>query len=393
MKTIIFLACLLATCCLDVGAQNSSALKKAISKNDPVAAQKAIDAGANVNYEDRHESTPLIWAIYNPFRQQLAVIKTLIANKANVNFGKGKPLRFAIKYGHLAIVKLLLESGADPNLQIEKKYSSSYSMMGNRRSTTNKSALLAAIQGEQHLGLDLLLKYGANANLANDGYLPLNEAVEGQNYYAVAQLLKKGANKSARDGRNKTALQIAQKHKNSEMINLLKTGKLTAKRKKLYHYQFKHPDFKRFQFFTYNRYALEELHKYPIKTLDGKTVTLTDFKGKIVFLNVWATWCGPCLREIPAIVKLQKALKGTPFVVLAVSMDKKLETLKKDQVYRKLPFIVAHDPTSALRKKRLFGSLPSTHIFDQSGKHVAMLNGSFDWSKPVFVEFFKSLIK
>ena len=88
-----------------------------------------------------------------------------------------------------------------------------------------------------------------------------------------------------------------------------------------------------------DEYYKADAAKFPLKLLNGKSTTLTAFKGKVVLLNVWATWCGPCMGEMPHIVKLKKALVGTPFVVLAVSTDKKLADVKRSQTYHKFPFV------------------------------------------------------
>jgi thiol-disulfide isomerase/thioredoxin len=56
---------------------------------------------------------------------------------------------------------------------------------------------------------------------------------------------------------------------------------------------------------------------------EGKALTLADFKGKVVLLNIWATWCGPCRKEMPTLDRLQASLGGSDFVVLPVSIDRK----------------------------------------------------------------------
>ena len=60
---------------------------------------------------------------------------------------------------------------------------------------------------------------------------------------------------------------------------------------------------------------------FTLPDLDGKMVSLADYRGKVVFLNIWATWCPPCVEEMPSMEKLYQALKDEDFEILAVSID------------------------------------------------------------------------
>ena len=72
---------------------------------------------------------------------------------------------------------------------------------------------------------------------------------------------------------------------------------------------------------------------FSLPGLDGKMITLADYKGKVVFLNIWATWCPPCVQEMPSMEKLYQELNGEGFEILAVSIDASGQL--KDVVIRK----------------------------------------------------------
>jgi thiol-disulfide isomerase/thioredoxin len=115
--------------------------------------------------------------------------------------------------------------------------------------------------------------------------------------------------------------------------------------------------------------------------LAGNRVRLADFKGRVVLLNFWATWCGPCVREMPALDRLQAALGGRGLRVVAVSIDR-----KGAQVIR--PFAkrlglahmgLYHDPKGALFRAFGVTGLPATFLIDRQGGIVGAYAGPAEW--------------
>ncbi|MDC0033762.1 TlpA family protein disulfide reductase [Alphaproteobacteria bacterium] len=114
---------------------------------------------------------------------------------------------------------------------------------------------------------------------------------------------------------------------------------------------------------------------------DGNHRKFTDFGGKIVLVNFWATWCGPCIREMPSLLKLHKLRAGDDFAVLLLSQDLRgwsvvLPFLKKNKLMA-LPVYV-DEKTSISRGLRIEG-LPTTIVLDRQGRELGRLAGHADW--------------
>ena len=118
---------------------------------------------------------------------------------------------------------------------------------------------------------------------------------------------------------------------------------------------------------------------------DGKPVKLADFNGKVVVMNVWATWCGPCVAEMPTLAKLQAAFADKPVEVVAVSIDTADDTAKaKAFLAKHAPLKFYQDPTMKLpfTLKPVAEGTPVTVIYGKDGKEVGRVTGDADWSQP-----------
>ncbi len=121
-------------------------------------------------------------------------------------------------------------------------------------------------------------------------------------------------------------------------------------------------------------------------TGDGTPKALADFRGRTVLLNLWATWCVPCRKEMPALDRLQGAAAGPAFQVVAVNTDTaKLDRPKQfftDTGIRNLPFYA--DPTAkvfgVLRSTAGVLGLPTTFLIDRNGCTLGTMAGPADWS-------------
>ncbi|MBT3989230.1 MAG: TlpA family protein disulfide reductase [Rhodospirillaceae bacterium] len=117
------------------------------------------------------------------------------------------------------------------------------------------------------------------------------------------------------------------------------------------------------------------------KDSKGNDLTLADFKGKVVMVNYWATWCPPCIRELPSIDRLQAALGGKDFTVVAISIDRGGKPIARRMVKRlKLKHLALYlDRESKSARKLGVKSMPTTFIFDRQGREVGKLEGGAEW--------------
>jgi cytochrome c biogenesis protein CcmG/thiol:disulfide interchange protein DsbE len=121
--------------------------------------------------------------------------------------------------------------------------------------------------------------------------------------------------------------------------------------------------------------------EFTLKDADGKTVSLSDYKGKVVLLNFWATWCGPCKIEIPWLIEFEKKYKDRGFSVLGVSMDEEgWEIVKPYLAKNKVNYRVLLGDDVVAQKYGGVDSLPTTFVIDSSGRiaktHVGLVSKS-----------------
>jgi peroxiredoxin len=122
---------------------------------------------------------------------------------------------------------------------------------------------------------------------------------------------------------------------------------------------------------------------FSLPDLDGNVRRLVDFRGRVVLLNFWATWCPPCRTEIPLMETLYQAYKDHGFEVVAISSDVQgAEVVQPFVTQRHLSFTTLLDTTG--QATRLYGvtSLPTTYLLDREGRLVTVAIGSHDWAKP-----------
>jgi thiol-disulfide isomerase/thioredoxin len=123
----------------------------------------------------------------------------------------------------------------------------------------------------------------------------------------------------------------------------------------------------------------------PFVDAAGQPLSLATFRGKVVVLNLWATWCPPCRKEMPTLARLQGAYAGKPVAVVAVSLDTPAETDAAKTFLAQYPplafyqdakfnFVTDLKPTPA--------GFPTTIIFDRSGQERAIMSGEADWASP-----------
>ena len=119
---------------------------------------------------------------------------------------------------------------------------------------------------------------------------------------------------------------------------------------------------------------------------------IADYRGKVVLLNIWATWCPPCRAEMPSMERLHKKLAGTDFRIAAVSVDGDAfysqepagpKEIMAFASHLGLTFDILHDPTGAIRQSYDIFGVPESYLIDRDGVIVKRIIGAADWEDPV----------
>jgi thiol-disulfide isomerase/thioredoxin len=129
--------------------------------------------------------------------------------------------------------------------------------------------------------------------------------------------------------------------------------------------------------------------------LQGNTVNFADFKGKVLLVNLWASWCGPCLRELPALQRLSNKLAGTDFKLLAISIDKEEEAEVVASFYQKLNITqLGFYIDSDLQLHNILPTdvVPASFIINRQGEVISYMRSFADWDDPAATEMILNYI-
>ncbi len=139
----------------------------------------------------------------------------------------------------------------------------------------------------------------------------------------------------------------------------------------------------------------EDVPTAPFVDAEGRERTLADWKGKVVLLNLWATWCAPCRKEMPGLDRLQAKLGSDKFEVVAVSVDRTgIDGARKflDQVnVRNLA--VLSDPSARMAATLRAIGLPATLLIDAEGREIGRMVGPAEWDTPEAKALIRSALK
>lgn len=129
---------------------------------------------------------------------------------------------------------------------------------------------------------------------------------------------------------------------------------------------------------------------YSARSIDGREVSLASLRGKVVVFNVWATWCQPCLREMPSLERAYQQLKDEGLEVVAVSVDAPPGgfdsmgnpggDVRAFASHFGLSFTILHDPKRTVERKFSVFALPTTILIDRSGRIAQRVYGGADWA-------------
>ncbi len=145
---------------------------------------------------------------------------------------------------------------------------------------------------------------------------------------------------------------------------------------------------------TQDRHALTEVPERPaatdfsLKDTEGNIHTLSQYLGKPVVINFWASWCRPCRQEMPALQRAWEKLKGEGAMVLAINLGDKEEWIPKFRASFSMTFDfpILVDKKASLAKDWSVKGLPLTYVIDAEGKVVYVAAGEREWDSPVVIE-------
>jgi len=126
--------------------------------------------------------------------------------------------------------------------------------------------------------------------------------------------------------------------------------------------------------------------------LDGKPAHLEDFHNKVVVLNFWASWCGPCVEETPSLIDLQKRIASRNGVVLGVSIDEDESAYEKFVRDQHINFPTYRDPSKKIASDFGTSMWPETYIIDRRGIILRKIIGPQDWNSPDLLAYFDAIL-
>jgi peroxiredoxin len=132
---------------------------------------------------------------------------------------------------------------------------------------------------------------------------------------------------------------------------------------------------------------------FTLPDLEGKLHGLADFRGRVVVLNFWATWCPPCIDEMPSLQRLHQALADRGVAVIAVSVDERFSDVPAFVQKFDLTFSVLYDEGKKVSRKYQTFKYPETYILDREGRLKSKVVGPRDWAAPTVLRDIVDLLK
>lgn len=132
--------------------------------------------------------------------------------------------------------------------------------------------------------------------------------------------------------------------------------------------------------------------EFDLPNIGGGRSTLSEYKGSVVLLNFWATWCKPCKDEMPSMENLYGMLHGQGFELVAISVDDDVEPVLAFRDQYKLSFPILHDIDMAVANRYQTHRYPESLLIDADGKVISRFVGPREWDDPLYVERIRQLL-
>jgi cytochrome c biogenesis protein CcmG/thiol:disulfide interchange protein DsbE len=131
---------------------------------------------------------------------------------------------------------------------------------------------------------------------------------------------------------------------------------------------------------------------FSITADNGRTLSPTSFGGKLLVLNFWATWCPPCIEELPSLNQFQRRFANSGVVVLGISIDKDEKAYRDFLARARVSFLTARDPENKINVEYGTLKVPETYIIDSSGKVLRKIISNTDWMSERMIRDMESLL-
>jgi len=125
---------------------------------------------------------------------------------------------------------------------------------------------------------------------------------------------------------------------------------------------------------------------------NGRTITPKDFGGKLLLVNFWATWCPPCIDEIPGLNEMARQLSPKGLVIVAISQDKDENAYKQFLEKSPLAFLTVRDPSKDIQLSYGTVQIPESYLIDRNGRVIEKYISSQLWASPQMIEHVQSLL-
>ena len=129
-----------------------------------------------------------------------------------------------------------------------------------------------------------------------------------------------------------------------------------------------------------------------LKDMNGNNISLSDFKGKIVFLNFWTTWCPTCRIEMPSMEKLHQKLKNEDFAMVTINLQESASQVKAFFKEFKLTYTALLDSTGEVGASFGIRAIPTTYILDKTGRIIGLVSGPREWDSKAAIALVENLI-
>jgi len=132
---------------------------------------------------------------------------------------------------------------------------------------------------------------------------------------------------------------------------------------------------------------------FVLPALGSGSISLRDYRGQVVLVNFWATWCPPCVEETPGLEKFAEEVRKQGVTVLSVSVDTDVAALQHFVTDHHLSFLIARDPNRAVASRYGTAQFPETYILDREGRVAEKIIGPADWEDSRILTFVQELAR